>query len=239
MKYPNFSEEKKLWKQGYQFIVGLDEAGRGPLAGPVVAAAVFIKNTFIKEKHSDILQNVRMFLGIRDSKTLTEKQREFFYEQLTNHKDIVFGVGIVSEKVIDKVNILEATKLAMQKALENMYHKSNGRKIYGTADFLLIDGNFILHMKHSFAKSFGAPKQKSIIKGDSKVFSITAAGIIAKVTRDRIMRHMHIKYPEYGFDKHKGYGTAAHVIRLQNLGVCKIHRKSFEPVKTLVKTEIV
>ncbi len=218
--YSNFNEEKKLWKQGYQFVVGLDEAGRGPLAGPVVAAAVLFNKKF-KVSGSRTSANFKF----RDSKKLTEKQREFFYEKLTNHKNIKWGVGIVSEKVIDKINILEATKLAMQKALRQAQGKLK-RKPH----FLLIDGNFGIQVKIP---------QKSIVKGDEKVFSITAAGIIAKVTRDRIMQKMHIKYPQYGFGQHKGYGTSLHVKNLKSFGVSVIHRKSFEPVKTLVKTEII
>ena len=197
MKYPNFVEEKKLWKQGFKIVVGLDEAGRGPLAGPVVAGAVVFLNGFkIKE--------------LNDSKKLSEKQRENLYKILTNHKDIKWGIGIVSEKVIDKINILEATKLAMQKALKNL-----------KPEFLLIDGNFKIN---------SIMRQKSIIKGDQKVFSIAAASIIAKVTRDRLMEKAHKKYSSYGFDKHKGYGTKAHFASLKKFGPCKIHRKSFYPV---------
>ncbi len=222
MKLPNFSEEKKLWKQGYEFVVGLDEAGRGPLAGPVVAAAIFLK------------KNCRVAFKIKDSKKLSEKQREFFYEKLTTHPAIEWSVGMVSEKVIDKINILEATKLAMQKALEDverkiaLSHKSCGRTICGIIDFLLIDGNFGIRAKIP---------QKSIIKGDQKVFSIAAASIIAKVTRDRLMQKMHKKYPDYGFNQHKGYGTALHIKNLKSFGPCKIHRKTFWPVANLAKNE--
>ncbi len=229
MNFPNFNEEKKLWKQGFNFVVGLDEAGRGPLAGPVVAAAVML--IINNKKHSHILKNVRM-LGIRDSKKLSPKQREFFYRILTNHKNIKWGIGIVSEKVIDKINILEATKLAMQKALNNLNlslkkgkNKSviiNGRRLLQTGvGFLLIDGNFVLNLEIA---------QKSIIKGDEKVFSCMAAGIIAKVTRDRIMQKLHKRYPQYGFTFHKGYPTSLHVKNLKSLGPCKIHRKTFYPV---------
>jgi ribonuclease HII len=194
---PNFNEEKKLWHRAFKNVAGLDEAGRGPLAGPVVAGAVIIldyKNLRIK--------------SINDSKKLNEKQREEIYEILTNHKDIKWGVGIVSEKVIDKINILQATKLAMKKALKNL-----------NADSLLIDGNFKINSD---------VPQKSIIKGDAKVFSIAAASIIAKVTRDRLMQKYHKKYPQYGFDKHKGYGTRAHYACIKKNGPCGIHRKTFD-----------
>lgn len=200
MAMPNFSEEKKLWKRGVLRVCGLDEAGRGPLAGPVVAAAVSVKFQVSSFK----LQ------GVNDSKKLTEKQREELFELLTNHADIEFGVGIVSEKIIDKINILEASKLAMKKAVENLQ-----------PDYLLIDGNFLLDM---------VVNQKAVIKGDSKVFSIAAASIIAKVTRDRIMRQMDKTYPEYGFVKHKGYGTAAHLASLKKYGLSPIHRLTFAKV---------
>jgi len=235
MKYPNFDEEKKLWKKGFSSVAGLDEAGRGPLAGPVVAAAVvFTKNCKIKN------------LCINDSKKLSERQRDFFYEILTNHKDIKWGVGIVSEKIIDKINILQATKLAMQKAIVSLRGHSNGRGNPGVlcansrlprrpsarlrtprndesvnVDYLLIDGNFKIN---------SIMRQKSIVKGDQKVFSVAAASIIAKVTRDRIMQKFDKKYPQYGFKKHKGYGTKAHFASLEKFGPCKIHRKTFWPI---------
>lgn len=199
MKYPNFTEEKKLWKQGFKIVAGLDEAGRGPLAGPVVAAAVFA------EPNAIILLK-----GINNSKKLSKKQREYFYKILTNHSQIKWGIGIVSEKVIDKINILEATKLAMQKSIKNL-----------NPDFLILDGNFKINSKIP---------QKSIIDGDQKVMSVAMASIIAKVTRDKIMEKFHKKYPRYGFDKHKGYGTSAHFTNIKKFGPCKIHRKSFYPI---------
>jgi ribonuclease HII len=204
MVYPSFEEEKKLWKQGFNNVAGLDEAGRGPLAGPVVAAAVCFAQNF----------SAKILRGIKDSKKLSEKQREKFYKILTEHPDVKWGAGIVSEKVIDKINILEATKLAMSAALKDFDH-----------DFLLLDGNF---------KIYCATPQESIINGDNKVFSICAAGIIAKVTRDRLMEKYHKKYPQYGFLQHKGYGTRAHFAALEKFGPCKIHRKTFWPVSKFV-----
>jgi len=200
MSNPNCSEEKKLWKNGFKYVAGLDEVGRGPLAGPVVAGAVVILNPKIHLKK----------LKINESKKLSEKQREILYKILTNHKDIKWGIGIVSEKVIDKINILEATKLAMKKSIRAI--KPN---------FILLDGNFSLDI---------GMLEKSIIKGDQKVISISVASIIAKVTRDRIMKKLHKKYPQYGFDKHKGYGTAFHMEMIKKYGPCKIHRWSFYPV---------
>jgi ribonuclease HII len=201
MLYPNFNEEKILHKQGFKCVVGLDEAGRGPLAGPVVAAAVCIKG------------NVKFLEGINESKKLSEKQRENFYKILINHKNIKWGIGIVSEKIIDKINILEATKLAMQKSIKNL-----------EPDFLILDGNFKLNINLP---------QKSIIKGDAKVISISAASIIAKVTRDKIMNKYNKKYSQYGFDKHKGYGTAHHIKMIKKNGACVIHRKTFRPVSEI------
>ncbi len=225
MVCPNFNEEKKLWKKGYKYIAGLDEAGRGPLAGPVVAAAVIINFKFK-------ILNYKIFKKIKDSKKMTPKARGEVYNIITNHPDIKWGAGIVSEKIIDKINILEATKLAMQKSIKNL-----------NPDFLVLDGNFKINLDEAaFAKGYGplrqssseasGPKQKSIIKGDSKVFSISVASIIAKVTRDKIMKNYHKKYPQYGFDRHKGYGTAFHFKAIEKYGPCKIHRKSFYPISS-------
>jgi ribonuclease HII len=200
MQYPNFSEEKRLWKQGFKNVVGLDEAGRGPLAGPVVAGAVLI---------SPKLKIKNWKLKIRDSKQLSAKQREKIYDVITKHQSFEWGIGIVSERVIDKINILEATKLAMKKAVKDLDCD---------IDCLLIDGNF---------KIKSDIPQKPIIKGDQKVVSISAASIIAKVTRDRIMCKYDKKYPQYGFIKHKGYGTKLHRQKTKAFGLCKIHRRSF------------
>ena len=198
MRYPNFIEEKKLWAKGFNFVAGLDEVGRGPLAGPVVAVAVIIK------PNTKILLN-----GINDSKKLSADKREELYKNIIKNKNIKWGIGIVSENIIDKINILEATKLAMQRALKKL-----------NSDFLLLDGNFKIECN---------VLQKYIIKGDQKVFSISVASIIAKVTRDKIMQKLHKKYPQYKFDKHKGYGTSLHFEMIKKYGSCKIHRKSFFP----------
>lgn len=244
MKYPNFNEEKKLWRQGYKLIVGLDEAGRGPLAGPVVAAAIMIKpEHFLKQSARRSTEIFEKNFGIRDSKKLSVKQREKFYKILTSHENIKWGIGIVSEKAIDKINILEATKLAMFRAIKNLNIKP---------DYLLVDGNQALKFSEKF-KMLGRAlsvtecsgfkinskiPQKSVIKGDEKVFSCSAAGIIAKVTRDRIMQKMHKKYPRYAFNFHKGYGTKLHIKNLQDFGPCKIHRKTFGPVLLLSKSRL-
>ncbi|MBU4351128.1 ribonuclease HII [Candidatus Parcubacteria bacterium] len=221
MTYPNLYQEKRLWKQGYKLIAGLDEAGRGPLAGPVLAGAVSITNRRFINKD---------FRGLKDSKKLSAKQREKFYKLIVEHPDLEWGIGKVSEKIIDRVNILEATKLAMAKAIVNLNRKlkselypfSHDRRKMGITDFLILDGNFKIN-------NTNVP-QKSIIKGDEKVFSCAAASVIAKVTRDRIMTNYHEKYPKYRFDLHKGYATKLHMTMLKKHGFCEIHRKTFRPI---------
>lgn len=242
MKHPNFNEEKRLWKKGYKCVVGLDEAGRGPLAGPVVAAAVCAKRQIqstklqINSKHVLDFGNCGLFGNcdfgfwiseVNDSKQLSSKKREQLYNIITTHPQVGWGVGVVSEKVIDKINILEATKLAMEKALKALAIKTDDRQFCCKPDFLLIDGNF----KINFEKGGRIIPEKSIVRGDEKVFSIAAASIIAKVTRDRIMQKYHDKYPKYGFSSNKGYPTKAHFASLQKFGPCKIHRKTFHPIK--------
>ncbi|HRY52496.1 MAG TPA: ribonuclease HII [Candidatus Portnoybacteria bacterium] len=207
---PNLNYETKLWQQGYNFVVGLDEVGRGPLAGPVCAAAVAL-NRKIE------VQKIKQNQNIKDSKKFSAKQREEWYQILTTHADIKWGVGLVSEKIIDQINILEATKLAMKRALEELEKKG------GAAEYLLLDGNFLLEDV--------SLSQKAVIRGDAKIWSCAAASIIAKVTRDRLMQKYHQQYPQYGFDKHKGYGTREHLKALKGCGVCAIHRQSFAPCK--------
>jgi ribonuclease HII len=209
MKYPNFNEENKLRRKGYKRIVGLDEAGRGPLAGPVVAAATFVAAAKIKSKKSKIKNLLK---EVKDSKKLTPKRREQIYRALEGNPTVEWGTGRVSEKVIDKINILEATKLAMKRAVKNLEKK------YSHADFLIIDGNCGINLD---------VPQKSIIKADEKIFSCVISSIVAKVTRDRTMVGYHKKYPQYGFDKHKGYPTKFHRKRIRKYGLSKIHRKSF------------
>ena len=206
MKYPSLREEKKLWRRRLKRVACLDEAGRGPLAGPVVAAAVLILNTKYQ------ILNTK----IRDSKKLSWKKREKLYKLITKSPLIEWGIGIVSEKVIDKINIKNAAELAMEKALKKLRCKP---------DFLIIDGN---HIKNRKLKSIN---HKLIVKGDEKVFSCAAASIIAKVSRDRIMLRYHRKFPRYGFDRHKGYPTKHHFKMLKKYGPCIIHRKSFKPLQ--------
>ena len=203
MKYPTLNEEKKLWKRGYKVVACIDEVGRGPLAGPVVACAVCVDPQILNTKYK--------IQKLRDSKQLSAKQREYWYNIFSFHPTVQWGIGSVSPQVIDQINIYQATKLAMKRALMNLNHK---------IDFVMLDGNM----------SIDVPiPQESIIKGDEKVFSCAIASIIAKVRRDRMMVKYHRKYPHFRFDKHKGYGTRLHFQELQEHGPCKIHRKSFAP----------
>ena len=209
MIIPDFSREDKLFEKGYGDIAGIDEAGRGPLAGPVVAAAVIFDNDKITIK--GLIES-----GVRDSKTLTFKKKEFLYGAIIeNCKD--WSVGIVAEEVIDEINILEASLLAMRTAVERLDVKP---------DFLLIDGNHTI-------ENYPAD-QTAIPSADQNIFSVSAASIIAKVTRDRILIDLDKKYPGYGFARHKGYGTKLHLEMLAKMGPCEIHRRSFAPVKKLL-----
>lgn len=190
-------EENKLYEnEQINFICGIDEAGRGPLAGPVVVGAVIMpKNSFIE--------------GVNDSKKIAEKKREKIYEQIIEEA-ISYSVGIVDQRKIDEINILNATKLGLKIAVEGLKTRP---------DVILVDA-----LNH--IDTCGIP-YISVVKGDAKNYSIAAASIIAKVTRDRIMREFDEAYPIYGFAKHKGYGTAEHIRVLKENGPCVLHRKSF------------
>lgn len=206
--FPPMNKQVKL-------VVGIDEAGRGPLAGPVVACALTIMPELgVKSLR---LQGVAHSSKLKDSKKLNPKQREQIYGVLKNTEGVQWATGRVSERMIDKINIFKATKLAMIKAVRNLE-----KKISQPAELLLIDGNFGLDLPMA---------QKSIIRGDEKIFLIKLASIVAKVERDCLMMRWHKKYPQYGFDRHKGYGTKIHLATLAQLGPCKIHRISFRPVK--------
>ncbi|EMF49884.1 ribonuclease HII [Streptococcus parauberis] len=196
--------EKSLYAQGYQAIAGIDEVGRGPLAGPVVAACVILpKNCKIT--------------GLNDSKKIPKSKHEMIYN-LVIEKAIVVGIGLMTNEVIDEVNIYQATKLAMQAAINNL----EGDNL--TPDFLLIDA---MKLENSIP-------QESIIKGDANSLSIAAASIVAKVTRDRLMVDYDKAYPGYDFAKNAGYGTKNHLEGLRKLGVTEIHRRTFEPVKSML-----
>ncbi len=187
--------ENSLYSNGYQMICGVDEAGRGPLAGPVCAAAV-------------ILPRGLEIPGLNDSKKLTDKKRRELFP-IIQEQAIAYGIGLASEQEIDEINILQATYLAMQRAID---------QLGGKADFALIDGNR--------ATDFGLPV-RTVVKGDSLSASIAAASVLAKVTRDDIMLELAEVYPQYRFEVHKGYGTRQHYEALREYGHCKIHRLSF------------
>ena len=188
--------EEEIHNSGVEYICGIDEAGRGPLAGPVViAAAIMPRNSMIE--------------GVNDSKKVSEKKREELYEIITKEA-ISYGVGIIDQKEIDRINILNATKKGVTQAIQGLKTKP---------ELILVDalnGIDTCNIKYD-----------SIIKGDAKCYSISAASILAKVTRDRIMREWDEVYPQYGFAKHKGYGTKAHIEALKEYGPCPIHRKTF------------
>ena len=195
--------EERARSQGYKSIAGVDEAGRGPLAGPVVAAACILPENFYLP-------------GINDSKKLTAEERERLYQMIKENPEILSGVGIVEALIIDQINILQATFQAMVAAVLQLQQKP---------DYILIDGNQI-------PKSLQLELPcEAIVKGDSLSQSIMAAGILAKVTRDKIMLEHHKTWPDYGFKDHKGYGTEKHLEKLRELGPCPLHRKSYEPVK--------
>ncbi len=196
--------ERSAYQDGACRVAGLDEAGRGPLAGPVVAAAV-------------VFPEGLLIPGVTDSKQVAEGRRERLYDEIIA-ASAAYGIGIVDERTIDEVNILEASIIAMERALEC---------ISPLPDHLLIDGNFTL-------PRVSIP-QRPIVKGDCLSHSIAAASILAKVTRDRLMRELHERYPQYNFPKHKGYGTKEHLELLLRHGPCDVHRKSFQPVAGMLQ----
>ena len=188
--------ELSLYDDKVKYICGIDEAGRGPLAGPVVVGAVIMpKESFIE--------------GVNDSKKVSEKKRELLFDKITSEA-VAYSVGIVDQEKIDEINILEATRLAVHQALEKLKVKP---------DLIVVDALTNID-------TFGIPYM-SIIKGDAKVYSISAASIIAKVTRDRMMQEWDEIFPEYGFAKHKGYGTKDHINAIKTYGPTPIHRKTF------------
>ncbi len=187
--------EDKYHSEGYKLVCGVDEAGRGPLAGPVYAAAVILP---------DGLEGA----GINDSKKMSEKKREELFDFIKDNA-VAYGVGFATESEIDEINILNATFLAMKRAVENMGAEP---------DILLIDGN-------RYAKT--GYEEVTIVKGDAKSISIAAASILAKVSRDRYMKKIALDYPEYEFEKHKGYGTKLHYEKIEQFGILPCHRKSF------------
>ena len=204
-QFPNLDEEDKLKAQGYEFIAGIDEVGRGALAGPVVASAVILPHP----------ASLPWFELVRDSKELNSRKRESLFDPI-NKEAIAVGIGIVPSQVIDSVNILKATRMAMMQAVEKLPKQPN---------FLLID---------RIGLSQCPIPQRGITRGDKSCLSIACASIIAKVTRDRIMEEFDQIHPGYGFAQHKGYGTGRHLSCLQKLGPSPIHRLYFAPVRNII-----
>jgi ribonuclease HII len=213
-----FEQEENLLASGFDFVLGIDESGRGPLAGPVVASVAILKD------FSSLNQDDKKWNFIRDSKTLSEKQRETMLDFIYKH--FYVGVGICDHKTIDRMNILEASFLAMKKAVTDFQNKQK-EIIKNKNCIVLVDGNKIIPSL--------SLDQMAIVSGDKLVKSIAAASIIAKVTRDRIICEADKLYPEYGLAKHKGYGTKMHLEALKKYGHCPIHRLSFEPLKSWTK----
>ncbi|MDD5092964.1 MAG: ribonuclease HII [Dehalococcoidia bacterium] len=205
---PTFVQEQELWQQGYRCIAGIDEVGRGPLAGPVVAAAVILS---LENRPSWLFQ-------VRDSKKLSPRKREFLSECI-RREALAVGIGEVSAETIDEEGIVAATKMAMRSAV---------RELAVPADFLLIDALVLSEVDIP---------QKGIIRGDNISFSIAAASIVAKVYRDRIMHDYDSLYPGYSFARNKGYPTAEHIQGLRQLGCCPVHRRSFAPVRGIEEDE--
>ncbi|EKE25497.1 MAG: ribonuclease HII [uncultured bacterium] len=225
METSNFILEKDFALQGFTHVIGTDEVGRGPLCGPVLACAAMFKDLSFEipsgmQKEFDL---------IRDSKKLSEKQREKMFDFINEH--FYIGIGLCDHETVDRINILEASFLSMKKALQDLKKKieKENPESYGpdSKSCVLVDGNKMIPNL--------TMEQYAVIGGDRISKSISAASIVAKVTRDRMMMEMHEKYPQYGFDKHKGYGTKLHMDALAAHGPCPIHRLSFAPVKKSLK----
>ena len=199
---PDLSFESACHLRGLKWIAGIDEAGRGPLAGPVAAAAVILPLDFTCP-------------GLDDSKKITAARREILFEKITSDSSVIWAVAVADHEEIDRINILRATHLAMRRAAE---------KLKQVPDHCLIDGLPVRDFPFS---------HEGIVKGDGLSLSIAAASIIAKVTRDRIMREIDREFPQFGFAKHQGYGTKAHLEALRTYGPCRHHRRSFQPVAQL------
>ncbi len=203
--------ERALWRQGLTLVAGVDEAGRGPLAGPVVAAAVVFPCAWLETGLDSRLR------GLNDSKQLTEAQREEYYAILIAHPEIRYAIADAAAELIDRINILQATHRAMNSALE---------QLRPAPQHVLVDGRPV--------KSMRLPNTP-LVKGDARSYSIAAASVLAKVTRDRRMREFDQLYPSYGFAEHKGYGTSQHLAAIQRHGPCPIHRRSFAPLRPAEK----
>ena len=201
------SYECELWKQGYSRVAGVDEAGCGPLAGPVVAAAVIFPESWLETGLP------ARFRGLNDSKQLTEEEREKFFERIQADPQVHSAIAVVDVETIDRINIRQAAWQGMNRALDQLQPRP---------EHVLVDGLRIRWLAY---------QQTPLVQGDAKSYSIAAASVLAKVTRDRMMRELDIQFPGYGFAEHKGYSTPKHFAAIEKLGACAIHRKSFAPFK--------
>src|SRR5512146_1279540 len=203
------AHERELWQQGIALVAGVDEAGCGPLAGPVVAAAVVFPSQWLE---SGLCAKLR---GLNDSKQLTEEQREKFHSTITTHPEIRYAIASVDVEMIDRINIRQAAWRAMKLALDQLCPKPQ---------HVLVDGLNIKWLPYP---------QTALVQGDARSYSIAAASVLAKVTRDRMMLEFERLYPGYGFAEHKGYGTPRHLAAIQERGPCPIHRRTFAPFRSV------
>ena len=206
-----FAHERELWSGGTQLVAGVDEAGCGPLAGPVVAAAVMFPCTW---SETGLVEGFR---GLNDSKQLTEAQREKYYAILTSQAGICWAIASVDVEMIDRLNIYQAAHRAMNLALD---------QLQPPPEHVLVDGRPVKSMRFP---------NTPLVKGDARSYSIAGASVLAKVTRDRLMREFDRLFPGYGFAEHKGYGTPQHLAAIRTLGPCPIHRRSFAPFRPRTK----
>jgi ribonuclease HII len=207
------AHECDLWQRGFSQVAGVDEAGCGPLAGPVVAAAVIFPKRWLETGLPTL------FRGLNDSKQLTEDERDKFFERLRSNPEIRFAIATQDVATIDRVNIRQAAWRAMHQALDQLEPR---------AEHVLVDGLRIKWLPY---------RQTALVQGDARSYSIAAASVFAKVTRDRLMREYHLQFPEYGFNEHKGYGTVKHLAAIEKFGPCPIHRRSFGPLKPQLPAE--
>jgi ribonuclease HII len=207
LEIDRFAYERTLWNAGFEHIAGVDEAGRGPLAGPVVVAAVLLPRGWLEV---GLPQNLS---GLNDSKQLSEQQRDDYFSAITACDEIRFAIAHADSGEIDAINILQATHTAMNRALA---------QLAPAPQHVLVDGRPVHSLRFP---------QTAIVKGDALSYSIAAASVLAKVTRDRLLVEYDCQWPEYGFAEHKGYGTPQHMAALARLGPCPIHRRSFAPVR--------
>lgn len=203
--------ERELWRQGISVVAGVDEAGCGPLAGPVTAAAVVLPHGWLETGLHSKLR------GLNDSKQLTEEERENYYTAITSHTEIRYGIAVVDHEMVDRINIFQAARRAMNLALD---------QLQPAPQHVLVDGKSVAGMRFPCT---------ALVKGDGRSYSIAAASVLAKVTRDRLMLEYDRVHPGYGFAEHKGYATPQHLAALAALGPCAIHRRSFSPIRPAEK----